>query len=124
MTVIDRVRQANPFAAVEKMELHTFEEAVEVGADIQEHFGRQQNEECSKLRDGMIQKDLNGTGRIPLETIKGQRIESFIFLEPEAYLRDLGVLDESDAEIGPQIVIPNYVNSMSNCAEPSPFFSI
>merc|ERR1719498_129399 len=124
MTVIDRVRRENPFKAEENMELHTFEEAVEVGADIQEHFGRQQNEECAKLRDGMIQKDPNSTGRIPLSSIQGKRIESFVFLEPEQYLRDLGVLDESDAQVGPQILIPNYVNSMSNCAEPSPFFSI
>merc|ERR1719359_2236401 len=115
--MIERTRRANPFRAVERLELHTFEEAAEVAADIQEGFGREQEEECSGLREGLIRMDPNTTGRIPFKDFHGKRVNDFAFLEPETYLRELGTLDESDPSVGPQVLISNYVSSLSNCAE-------
>merc|ERR1719265_503652 len=124
MTVVDRTRRANPFAAVERLDLHTFEEAAEIAHDVQEDFGKLQNEECSALRRGLAGMDSDATGRIPFSEFTGKRIDSWAFLEPVDYLRNLGVLDETDEAVGPKVLIPNYVASMSNCAETSPFFSV
>merc|ERR1719456_608929 len=66
-TVVEATRKANPFAATERMEMHTFEEAAEIAYSIQENFGKLQNEECSRLREGLMTMDGNATGRIPFK---------------------------------------------------------
>lgn len=117
-------RQRNPFAAVEREELHTFEDAAEVAVEVQEHFGTFQDEQCSRLREGLVRMDPNATGRIPLKDFAGKRVDDFVFLEPETYLKELGVLDPTADPDKPMVVIPNYVLSLSNCAEVSDFYSV
>merc|ERR1719301_361170 len=46
------------------------------------------------------------------------------FLEPAEQLRHAGALDESSAWLGPQVMIPNYINSLSNCITSAPYYSI
>lgn len=56
------------------------------------------------------------TGRIPLAKFYKTAISTdWRFGESEAYLRELGALDESSSWLGPQVIIPNYVQSTSNC---------
>lgn len=125
--------QANPFAFFAEKDntdggsnhlQFSFREAAKVADKITEDFGRFQNDECSMLRDGLALMDTSGNGRIPFKDFAGKRVRDFVFLEPESYLRELGTLDESDKEAGPQVVIPNYVSSLSNCVEASDFYSV
>jgi hypothetical protein len=48
---------------------------------------------------------------------------SWQFQESKDYLRQLGALDESDAQ-NPHVIIANYVSSPSNCIASSSFYSV
>jgi len=45
------------------------------------------------------------------------------FSETTEYLRQLGTLDETDAS-APRVIIPNYINSPSNCLASSNFYAV
>jgi len=45
-------------------------------------------------------------------------------VESEAYLRQLGALDESSASIGPQVIIPNYIQGANNCIVLGKYYSV
>jgi len=60
--------------------------------------------------------DKHATGRVPLSNFYNTAINSdWRFGESEAYLRELGALDETSKWIGPQVLIPNYLQATSNC---------
>merc|ERR1719401_3192793 len=55
-------------------------------------------------------------GRVPLSRFYNTAVNSdWRFGESEPYLRDLGALDESSSWLGPQVIIPNYLQATSNC---------
>ena len=68
--------------------------------------------------------DLAGTGRIPFKDFSGKGVADYVFLEPKNYLQELGVLDEMDPEQVTQVLIPNYVQSLSNCVDVSDYYSV
>jgi len=60
--------------------------------------------------------DKYSTGRVPLARFYNTAINTdWRFGESEAYLRELGALDESSSWMGPQVIIPNYLQATSNC---------
>lgn len=60
--------------------------------------------------------DTHSTGRVPLAKFYNTAISSdWRFGESEAYLRELGALDESSSWLGAQVIIPNYLQAASNC---------
>merc|ERR1719253_2017775 len=60
--------------------------------------------------------DKHATGRVPLSKFYNTAINTdWRFGESEAYLRELGALDESSKWMGPQVIIPNYLQATSNC---------
>merc|ERR1719335_1534161 len=68
------------------------------------------------MKESLISMDKHGTGRVPLAKFYNTAIDTdWRFGESEAYLRDLGALDESSSWIGPQVIIPNYLQATSNC---------
>ena len=87
--------------------LTAFADAAEVADQTLKDYGSLQNQECGLLRQGLKGRDPVGTGRIPIKEFSGKRVYEHLFAEPESYLRDLGVLDESEAEQGPQVLIAN-----------------
>jgi len=72
--------------------------------------------ECETMKDALVSMDKHATGRVPLSNFYSTAINSdWRFGESEAYLRELGALDETSKWIGPQVLIPNYLQATSNC---------
>ena len=67
-----------------------------------------------------------GTGRVLLKDFYGSSLKgNWQFSERIAYLRELGALDESDSDSSNlAVLIPNYVNSHSNCVASSSVYSV
>jgi len=73
--------------------------------------------------------DAHGTGRVKLSEFWGVKAkkeneDQWQFSESAQYLRALGALDESDNELGAQVIIPNYVYAVSNCIMSTPHYSV
>jgi hypothetical protein len=118
---VEAKRRENPFAGAPSLTSH---DGARVADRLSESFGRFQNEECSILRAGLKSMDVEGSGRVPFKDFSGKRVGDYVFLEPKEYLQDLGVLDETDPEKGSQVLIPNYVASLSNCVDVSDYYSV
>merc|ERR550514_2150119 len=115
---------ANPFAR-RRQRTYDFEFVAEkVIVPATARFGKWHNEECMELKDLLTGLDQRGTGRVRFPKFYGQTQGKWHLAEPLDYLRVLGVLDESSQSLGPQVIIPNYVQSLSNCVEPSAFYSV
>jgi len=118
---LEALKQKNPFAA----HSFTFDAASQAVSWIGEGFGKFQNNECKGLKDTLVSMDKQGTGRIALDDFyAGGDNTDWIFQETPDYLRNLGVLEEGVGGAQPSLLIPNYVLSMSNCMEPSDYYSI
>lgn len=69
--------------------------------------------------------DKHSTGRVPLAKFyNGGLNADWRFGESEAYLRELGALDESSSWMGPQVIIPNYLQATSNCIVSTPHYLV
>eukprot|EP00913_Durusdinium_trenchii_P011545 g10839.t1 len=67
-----------------------------------------------RVQEQLIAMDPYRTGRVPLSKFYGTGLEAdWRFAESEAYLRELGALDESSRI--KQVLIPNYIQAASNC---------
>merc|ERR1719277_336334 len=89
------------------------------------HYGHWQNQECSVLKGTLMEIEKPGTGRVPLASFYGSALNngSWQFMESVPYLRQLGALDDSDpAQMS--VIIPNYLNSPSNCVASSKFYKV
>merc|ERR1719352_1503693 len=68
------------------------------------------------MKNTLVSLDSHKTGRVPLSKFYNTAINiDWRFGESEAYLRELGALDESSSWLGPQVIIPNYLQAASNC---------
>jgi len=67
----------------------------------------------------------NGSGRVRMADFYGSALNdgNWQFVETTEYLSQLGVLDARDPKI-PRVVIPNYINSPSNCLAGSKYYSV
>merc|ERR1719261_1322957 len=73
----------------------------------------------------MMEMDPLATGRVKLANFyQYSKDGAWQFLEPSAQLRLQGALDESSTWLGPQVMIANYLTSMSNCITSAPYYSI
>jgi hypothetical protein len=104
---------------------YSFEETAQLTTKITEEFGPWVNYECSTMKETLAGMDVHSTGRVKLtdfwDSSKGGQWQ---FKETAEYLRSLGALDESDIELGPQVIIPNYVYAPSNCIMSTPSYGI
>merc|ERR1712242_616632 len=63
-------------------------------------------------------------GRVLLSKFYHNALDSdWRFGESEAYLRELGALDETSWH-GKQVIIPNYIQAMSNCIVTTPHYMV
>merc|ERR1719420_125490 len=68
------------------------------------------------MKLSLVEMDKHHTGRVPISTFYASALEDeWRFGESEAYLRDLGALDETSRWHGKQVIIPNYIQGASNC---------
>jgi len=72
-----------------------------------------------------MEMDKHSTGRVPLAKFYNTAINSdWRFGESESFLRELGALDESSSWLGPQVIIPNYLQATSNCIVSTPHYLV
>jgi hypothetical protein len=103
----------------------TFAAASKVVEEIGERYGRWQDAECRDLKSELVKLEFAGSGRVLLKDFYGQALTggAWQFTESKEYLRELGALDESNSQ-QPSVIIPNYVNSLSNCLASSSMYSV
>jgi hypothetical protein len=94
----------------------TFDEAHEIVGSITNSFGLYWETECRVMKDALVKMDKSGTGRVRLSEFYAAALDDeWRFGESEAYLRQLGALDETSRWHGKQVIIPNYLQAASNC---------
>ena len=102
----------------------SFHAATTIVEAIGERYGRWQDAECRDLKRSLTSLEHGGTGRVLLKDFYGSALKgNWQFSESIAYLKELGALDESDPK-NLAVLIPNYVNSQSNCVASSSVYSV
>jgi hypothetical protein len=95
---------------------YSFEDAHKVAGGVARSFQAYWQSECAGMKESLMAMDTHSTGRVPLAKFYNTAINSdWRFGESEAYLRELGALDESSSWLGAQVIIPNYLQATSNC---------
>jgi len=97
---------------------------------IGDQYGHFQDKECHALKSSLLALEdttigTNGSGRVRIADFYGSALNdgNWQFVETTEYLEQLGVLDTHDPNI-PRVVIPNYINSPSNCLAGSKYYSV
>jgi len=93
-----------------------FEDAEEVAGAFTTSFASFWESQCSLMKNALFELDPQRTGRVPIAKFYSAALTSeWQFSESEAYLRELGALDESSPWRGSQVIIPNYIQAAPNC---------
>ena len=76
-------------------------------------------EECLALKDGLVEHDKDGNGRMRLHEFYARaRVgKTWCVDESQEYHRAQDVVDEASASKGPQPLVANYVQSLANCVD-------
>merc|ERR1719272_1634262 len=91
---------------------------------MEDRYGKWQNKECQDLKTSLLKMEDVGSGRVRLGNFYHSALNgNWQFSESVDYLKVLGALDESDP-LRLRVIIPNYVNSPSNCVASSKFYSV
>lgn len=94
----------------------SFDDAHALVGGITKSFASFWESECSVMKAALVNMDTHNTGRVPLSKFYSTALDTeWRFGESEAYLRDLGALDETSSWYGKQVIIPNYMQAVSNC---------
>jgi len=103
---------------------YAFEDAHRITGTITRSFASFWESECADMKASLVAMDPLGTGRVPLAKFYSTALETeWRFGESEAYLRDLGALDETSWR-GKQVIIPNYIQGASNCIVSSTHYMV
>eukprot|EP00450_Noctiluca_scintillans_P011296 CAMPEP_0194503438 /NCGR_PEP_ID=MMETSP0253-20130528/28380_1 /TAXON_ID=2966 /ORGANISM="Noctiluca scintillans" /LENGTH=562 /DNA_ID=CAMNT_0039345721 /DNA_START=70 /DNA_END=1758 /DNA_ORIENTATION=- len=95
---------------------YSFQDAHDVVGSITRNFATFWESECDNMKAQLITMDKRGTGRVPLSRFYASALETeWRFGESEAYLQELGALDDTSAWYGKEVIIPNYIQGTSNC---------
>merc|ERR1719422_2138645 len=97
---------------------------VEEVQELNDRLGAFQDIECRSLKAGLEDLQYKDTGRVLLSDFyrAGMRGD-FLFNENVDFLRQFGVLDESDNR-HPSVIIANYLASQANCLASTSFHSV
>jgi len=102
----------------------SFEDAHRIIGGITQTFASFWDSECSSMKASLFGMDAHRTGRVPLSRFYGTGLEAdWRFGESEAYLRELGALDESSWH-SKQVIISNYMQAASNCVISTPHYLV
>jgi len=103
----------------------SFEDASLVADSMQKSFGDYSSWFCSAVKETLVAKDAKGTGRVRMGDFHKDALDGNIhFGESKAYLREMGVLDETSPSLGPQVIITNYLQAASNCIVNTPHYRV
>jgi len=101
-----------------------FAEAVSAMEAVSDGQGRFQDSACRAMKAELMSVEDAGTGRVRLADFYGQALGGkWQFQESVGYLRQNGALDESNPG-NVRVIIPNYVNGLSNCVGSSEHHSV
>jgi len=116
----DYVEQSsrNPFA---EEHVVSWERASVHLSELIHNFGSLQKKECGGLKEELLDMEVPGTGRVMLSDLYSN--SNLQMHESVAYLRNLGVLEESTAH-KPRIIMSNYMAAVARCTPFSSYFSI
>jgi len=102
----------------------------EIVEEIGDRYGHFQDKECHNLKSSLLALEdrsigTNGSGRVRIADFYSSALNdgNWQFVETTEYLEQLGVLDSHDPNI-PRVIIPNYINSPSNCLAGSKYYSV
>mmetsp|Transcript_72406 Transcript_72406/g.154996 ORF Transcript_72406/g.154996 Transcript_72406/m.154996 type:complete len:578 (-) Transcript_72406:83-1816(-) len=102
-----------------------FEAAQAIAGGITTSFGPYWETECLRVKESLVHMDTGATGRVRLSDFHGAALDGeWRFSESKDYLRQLGALDESSTLLGPRVVIPNYMQAVSNCIVTSEHYRV
>merc|ERR1719226_36553 len=95
---------------------YSFDDAHEIIGGLSKSFASFWESECTNMKTGLEKMDVHRTGRVPLSKFYSTALDAdWRYGESEQYLRELGALDETSMWKGKQVIIPNYIQSASNC---------
>lgn len=102
-----------------------FNDTVAVLVEIGEKYGKWQQKECMDLKKLLMNLENEKNGCVPVSNFYKRMVEEgkWEFSESPDYLRQLGALDESDPD-DLKVMIPNYLDSASNCVASSSYYSV
>jgi len=120
-----RQHKLNPFMSASEQATYSFEDVNGMIRGITSGFGHWWEQECQGIKANLVALDPEGRGRAKLSKFYHAAMEGeWRFGESEAYLRELGALDDSSYWQGPQVLIPNYLLAASNCIVASTFYRV
>jgi len=103
---------------------HMFDTSVAFVEEFGNSFGAFQDLECKALKNRLVEMEQQGSGRIRLSRFYAGGVNGdWTLSENVDYLRNLGVLDETDPA-KPSVVIANYMTSRTNCLTASGFYAV
>jgi len=117
-------QNGNPFVSETQYNL---KDAQNVVRSITAGFGHWWEPTCQEIKGNLLaEQDASNAGRVRLSAFYRRNIQKgeWRFGESEAYLRELGVLDDTSSWRGPQVIIPNYMQSSSNCIITSTYYHV
>jgi hypothetical protein len=104
---------------------YSFGDVHKIAGGITRSFQSYWQSECESMKSALVSMDSHNTGRVPLAKFYNTALDSdWRFGESEAYLRELGALDESSSWRGAQVLIPNYLQATSNCIVSTPHYLV
>jgi len=102
-----------------------FDDAHKAVSDMTKNFASFWEAECQSIKTSLSALDKHGSGRVAVADFYGANADGeWRFGESEAYLRELGALDETSAVRGKQVIISNYLQGASNCIVTTPFYMV
>merc|ERR1719476_881614 len=96
---------------------------------MHDQYGRWQDKECQDLKSKLLALEdmsigFNGSGRVRMADFYGSvKDGNWQFRETREFLDQLGALDVHDPNV-PRVIIPNYINSPTNCLAGSKYYSV
>jgi len=104
---------------------YSFEDALEIAGSIGRDFAYFWEGQCQNIKASLVAMDSSAAGRVRLADFYGANKDGeWRFGESEEYLRELGALDETSAWRGKQVMIPNYMQAVSNCIVTRPHYLV
>merc|ERR1719296_696209 len=104
---------------------YSFEDALDVAGSVGRNFAFFWESQCQDIKTSLLALDNTGSGRVRLPDFYGANKDGeWRFGESEEYLRELGALDETSASRGKQVMIPNYMQAVSNCIVTRPHYLV
>eukprot|EP00403_Amphidinium_massartii_P027101 CAMPEP_0178390626 /NCGR_PEP_ID=MMETSP0689_2-20121128/10743_1 /TAXON_ID=160604 /ORGANISM="Amphidinium massartii, Strain CS-259" /LENGTH=577 /DNA_ID=CAMNT_0020011141 /DNA_START=71 /DNA_END=1804 /DNA_ORIENTATION=+ len=122
---------ASPLLALERSKAgdvlsqrYSLSDAKTVVSGITRSFASFWESECTEMKMQLVEMDYDATGRVPLSAFyKAAMGSEWRFGESEAYLRELGAIDDTSRS-GPKVIIPNYMQGASNCIIPTSHYLV